>query len=319
MTVGVNMTIGIGKGIELAARVTYDIVGGRPAAVEPLVGKGSVNEVFVVEGAGRKLVVRMSDRAGALEEYEKEAWCIARAAELGVPVAEVLGVGASEGGAYVVQTYVDGDEGRDSAAPKAVVWRELGRYARLIHSVAVPGFGLKLSEITHGDARSSWLRHVEYNVESLTEDDPLIKLGVLTRGQSRLVRDVFERLKRREFAFGLNHGDLSLRNTIVGEGGRVTLLDWGSAEAAAVPHHDLIQMLKMSMSDGDPDAEDIAAFLEGYGISADEYERMRPELDALLLLRAFDKLRWAIEQGGEELEPYVRHAREALARRMTRS
>lgn len=287
--------------------------------VTPVVGRGSVNQVFVVEAESRTVVVRAGARDGAAEEYAKEVWCIERAAARGVPVPAVIATGRSGAHAYIVLTYIAGVEGREGAAPKTRIWRELGRYARLIHSIDAPGFGLGLTEITGGDARRSWRRHVEYNVESLNEDDPLIGLGVLTPRQSGAVRRVFAGLLRREFTFGLNHGDLSLKNTVVGAGGRVYLLDWGSAEAAAVPHHDLIEMLKMGMLEGEPDGGQLLAFLEGYGISPAEFGRMMPELEALLALRAFDKLRWALDRGVAELAEYVGHAREAAGRLLARS
>ena len=94
----------------------------------------------------------------------------------------------------------------------------------------------------------------------------------------------------------------------------MTLLDWGSAEAAAVPHHDLIQLLKTQTTEGQPRGEEFRAFLGGYGISPAEFERIRPELLALLMLRAFDKLRWALDHGVEPLAGYVEHARAAAAR-----
>ena len=302
-----------------ASRIASGLLGEPPVGVTPLLGKGSVNKVFVVETSTRKVVVRMSDRGGAFDEYTKEAWCIEHAAARGVPVPSVIGVGRREGHSYIVLTYIDGDEGRESAAPRPGIWRELGKYAKLIHSIRVPGFGLRLSEMTRGDARESWLRHLEYNIESLNGDDPLIELQVLTRPQTKLARDVFAGLRGREFTFGLNHGDISLKNTVVDARGRVSLLDWGSAEAAAVPHHDLIEMLKMNMTEGDPGGGDIRAFLEGYGISAAELERMMPELDGLLLLRAFDKLRWAIDWNVEGLGEFVAHARQAASRCLPRS
>ncbi|MBC7932296.1 MAG: hypothetical protein H7Z38_17205 [Rubrivivax sp.] len=67
------------------------------------------------------------------------------------------------------------------------------------------------------------------------------------------------------------------------------------AEVSIVPHHDLIEMLRMNMVENDPDHDALRAFLDGYGISQTEYERMTPELESLLLLRAFDKLRWAMD------------------------
>jgi aminoglycoside phosphotransferase (APT) family kinase protein len=303
--------------IHHASTISSSLLNEPLVEVTPLIGKGSVNRVFLVETANNKVVVRISDGDEALDEYAKEAWCIERAAARGVSVPSVISVGRRAGRAYTVLSYIAGEEGRDSQAPKAGIWRELGRYARLIHSISVSGFGLKLSEMTRGDAQQSWLRYVEYNIASLDENDPLIKLGVLTPDQSRVIKGVFTDLREREFTFGLNHGDISLKNTIIDMRGRVSLLDWGSAEASIVPHHDLIQILKMSMLEGDPDSEQILAFLGGYGISPAEYERMMPELESLLVLRAFDKLRWAIDWNVRGLAGYVSHAREAASRFLT--
>jgi aminoglycoside phosphotransferase (APT) family kinase protein len=313
-----EMSFVVSKDTLLASRIAVGLLDEPLVGATPLIGRGSVNKVFIVETVNQKVVVRMSDRGEAFEEYTKEAWCIERAAARGVPVPSVMSVGRYEGSAYIVLSYIEGDEGRASTAPKLSVWRELGKYAKLIHSIRVPGFGLRLSEITRGDARQSWLRHLEYNIESLTEDDPLLELKVLTRPQSRVIRRVFADLRGREFTFGLNHGDISLKNTVVDESGSVSLLDWGSAEAAVVPHHDIIQMLKMSMLEGDPCDEEVLAFLEGYGISPAEYERMMPELESLLVLRAFDKLRWAVEWNASAVGGFVNHAREALSRRLAR-
>jgi aminoglycoside phosphotransferase (APT) family kinase protein len=309
------MTNGPCEEVRLAEAIARGLTGEPSARAAPVVGKGSVNKVFVVETPATKVVVRMSERAQAADEYAKEAWCIERAVALGVHVPLVLGLGRRGGHAYIVESFVEGDEGRDSSSVAAAdLWLVLGGYARLIHSIRVPGFGLTMSEMDGGDARASWARHLEYNIESLTDEDPLIGLKVITPAQSRAARRVFVWLRGREFNFGLNHGDLSLRNIIVGARGVVTLLDWGSAEAAAVPHHDMIQLMKESMTEGEPGEEEWRAFLDGYGISAAELERMMPELEALLLLRAFDKLRWALDRKAERLGDYVVHARQAADR-----
>ena len=303
------MSIDLGQDIQLASRITAGFLNEPLVEVTPLVGEGKVNKVFVVEAVNHKVVIRMSDRGEAFDEYTKEAWSIEHAAARGVPVPSVISVGQCDGNAYIIQSYIAGDNGKDSPAPKLGTWRELGKYAKLIHSIGVSGFGLSLSEITRGDARKSWLRYLEHNIESLTEDDPLIKLKVLTPLQSKLVRDVFANLRRHEFTFGLNHGDIALRNTIVEKRGRVHLIDWGEAEAGIVPHRDLIEMLKMNMLEGDPDDAQIGAFLDGYGISPAEFKRMMPELESLLVLRTFDTLRWALDSNVEDLDRYVFHAR----------
>ena len=286
----------------------------RQVGVVPILGKGSVNKVFIVETANAKVVVRINDNNAALDEYTKEAWCIDKAAAKGVPVADVLVVGTFDEHAFMIQTYIAGDEARDSRFSRNSIWRQLGKYAKLIHSIQVAGFGLKMSDLTAGDSRQAWLEYLNYNIGSLNERDELLELNVLTESQSKIVRTIFENLKEKTFDFGLNHADISLKNVIVGESGKVNLIDWGSAEASIVPHHDLIEMLKMNMLENAPDHKEIRAFLDGYGISPIEFERMMPELEGLLLLRAFDKLRWAIDWKVEDLAKFVNHAKSAVER-----
>jgi aminoglycoside phosphotransferase (APT) family kinase protein len=307
------------KDMKLVARVSSRVLTDGHIRVLPISGKGSVNKVFIVEAPNTKLVVRIRDQEESLKEYTKEVWCIDKAAARGIPVPTVLDVGLIEEHAYMIQAYISGDEGRNSQFPRSHIWRQLGRYTKLIHSIEVAGFGLELPDLTEGDSQESWLEYLNYNIESLNENDELIKLKVVTQSQSRVIRAMFEDLKRKAFNFGLNHGDLSLKNVIVDESGKVSLLDWGSAEASIVPHHDLIQMLKMNILENDPDGAAFQSFLEGYGISQSEFEQMRPTLESLLLLRAFDKLRWAIDRGIVALERFIIHARQAVERNLTTS
>ena len=72
-------------------------------------------------------------------------------------------------------------------------------------------------------------------------------------------------------------------------------------------------MLKMKMLENDPDDADIEAFLDGYSISPIEFKLLLPDLETLLLLRSFDKLRWAIDQNVGRLESFIAHARQAVA------
>ena len=312
------MTIDLSNDFRLVSRVSSTFLKDVQIRVVRILGRGSVNNVFIVEAANTKFVVRLGDHKESLQEYTKEAWCIDEAAVRGVPVATVLGVGVIEERGFMIQSYIAGDEGRDTQLPKSHIWRELGRYAKSIHSIEVAGFGLKLEDLTQGDSRESWLAYLNYNIESLNENDELIKLKVVTQSESKVIREFFSDLRSKPFNFGLNHGDLSLKNVIVDESGKVNLLDWGSAEASIVPHHDLIQMLKMNMLENDPDDAAIQSFLDGYGISESEFEQMTPTLESLLLLRALDKLRWALDRGIDALESYITHARRAVKKSCTR-
>jgi aminoglycoside phosphotransferase (APT) family kinase protein len=303
-----------GKDIAVASEVAAAFLQKRVRSIRPI-GQGSNNKNFLVEAAGQRVVVKLSDehrRHRALQDYRKEEWCIEQSSALGVPGPSVLSVGETDGNAFMIETFVEGVNGKGIEGDRTAIWRKLGEYARLTHSIKVTGWGEDLVDNRPGGQRASWLKFLNDNIESLTDDDPLIGLGVLSRERSSLVRRLFEELSDKTFRFGLNHGDLSLWNTLVEPSGKVNLLDWGSAEAHIVPHFDMLYVIRHHLRDGTPTVEEMTAFRQGYGLSDEEHERLKPELDRLLLLLSFDKLRWAIDRNASRLEEYVGRAKTAL-------
>jgi aminoglycoside phosphotransferase (APT) family kinase protein len=283
-------------------------------SVRPI-GQGSNNKNFLVETANARAVVKLSHehrRHRALQEYQKEIWCIEQSAALGVPGPSVLSVGEIDGNAYMIETFVEGINGKNVEGDRIAIWRKLGEYAKLTHSIKVTGWGEDFFDDRPGGQRASWLKYLTYNIESLTDDDPLIDLGVLTRDLSRVARRLLEELLDKTFRFGLNHGDLALWNTLVEPSGKINLLDWGSAEAHIIPHFDLLYVFRQHLWDGTPTIEEMAAFRQGYGLSDEEHERLKPELDRLFLLIRFDKLRWAIDRNPSRIKEYVDRAKTAL-------
>jgi aminoglycoside phosphotransferase (APT) family kinase protein len=303
-----------GKDIAVASEVAAAFLQERVRSIQPI-GQGSNNKNFLVEAAGQRVVVKLSDehrRHRALQDYRKEEWCIEQSSALGVPGPSVLSVGETDGNAFMIETFVEGVNGKGIEGDRTAIWRKLGEYARLTHSIKVTGWGEDLVDNRPGGQRASWLKFLNDNIESLTDDDPLIGLGVLSRERSSLVRRLFEELSDKTFRFGLNHGDLSLWNTLVEPSGKVNLLDWGSAEAHIVPHFDMLYVIRHHLRDGTPTVEEMTAFRQGYGLSDEEHERLKPELDRLFLLLSFDKLRWAIDRNASRLEEYVGRAKTAL-------
>ena len=84
----------------------------------------------------------------------KEKWCIEQAAAIGIPGPEVLTIGVIDETAYMIQAFVEGDNGADSTVLKTDVWRQLGKYAKLIHSIPVKGYGENLIDPVHGEFHS---------------------------------------------------------------------------------------------------------------------------------------------------------------------
>jgi len=286
----------------------------RVRSVRPI-GQGSNNKNFLVETANARAVVKLSHehrRHRALQDYQKEKWCIEQSSTLGVPGPSVLSVGEAGGNAFMIETLVEGVNGKAIKGDRTAIWRKLGEYARLTHSIKVTGWGEDFFDDRPGGQRASWLKFLTYNIESLTDDDPLIDLGVLTRELSPVARRLLEELGDKTFQFGLNHGDLAIWNTLVEPSGKINLLDWGSAEAHIIPHFDLLYVIRQHLRDGTPTIEDMAAFRQGYGLSHEEHERLKPELDRLFLLIRFDKLRWAIDRNPSRIEEYVERAKAAL-------
>lgn len=157
-------------------------------------------------------------------------------------------------------------------------------------------------------ANGSWQGYVQYNINSLTADDRLIELGVMTQMESQKVRKRFENLKKETFRFGLNHGDISLKNTIVNQAGQVILLDWGSAEVSVVPHGDMIQVMQCQILGEGPNRDEFHAFLDGTGLCVEDLTATKQ----LLLLRAFDKLWWAIDRSPDLTEPFAAYAKQVI-------
>lgn len=273
--------------------------------ITPIINRGSVNKVFAVETATGRIVVRLNDEDD-VSRFQKEKWCMEKASEKGVAGPEVISVGEKDGYAYTVMSFIEGTPGDEVGSIETpLVWREIGRYARAIHSISVAGFGLEYADLIEGDSEKHWHDYLDYNIKSLTPDDKLIELGVLDLEKSQSARNCFEELRTKKFNFGLNHGDLSSKNTILGTDGRVYLLDWGCAVAEVVPHFDIGEIIRSSK----PSEEEFDSFLVGYSMSKEEFGALEDDLKSLLLLNRFDKLRWAIDKKLDKIEDYVEGAK----------
>lgn len=291
-------------------------------SIIPIVGKGSVNHIFLVETLDSRVIVRLNNDPRSLQDYQKESWCLTQAAQKGIPSPKVLTLGTVDEYAYMIQSFVDGEHGESDSVDRYFVWRTLGEYVNKIGAIKVIGYGENLYDPLIGRFEAprfegfdgTWSGYLSYNINSLTNEDRLINLGVLTNAQSKSVRNLFEKLYDYEFTIGLNHGDISLKNTIIGTDGRVHLLDWGSAEVTLTPFWDIIQVLRCHLTEDNPTRDEYVAFLEGLGMSQDWYREQEILINTLLLLRAFDKLRWAIDRSQSHVPEFSVYARRVLQR-----
>lgn len=281
--------------------VTTRIFPASPSSIQVL-NKGATNEVFEVKFPESTIVVRISPEVNA-DQFKKEQWGMEEASKLQIPSPKVLAVGMQNDSPYMVLEYIDGVHGSES--PDATnIWRELGKYAKAIHSIPIEGFGDHM--LTPGkfvSNRNGFEEYVQYNIDCLSVDDKLLQIGILTQAQSEQIKKLFESLKGQDFQFGLNHGDLALRNTITSRTGEVFLLDWGSSEVHIIPHFDIVEVLQTSFN-FDSENQDFTVFLDGCGIGKEQFLAIKPVIDKLFLLRAIDKLRWALEKNPSKLDRF---------------
>lgn len=293
-----------------------------PAAqIEEIVEKGSVNRVFSVKTEQGDRILRLREEPSAYWEYQKEKWCLHQAHKAGIPSPDVLAIGEHQGIAYVMETCVPGVNGHLLPEQSLLIWQKLGQYARRFNQINVSGFGLDFQtepeEAFYNSFTPTWDAHVDYNINSLGCEDIFIDLRVYRQDQIGFLSCIFEELKcaiqSGRLKIGLNHGDLSPRNLMVAVDGTMCLIDWGCALAHVAPHYDMACLLKGCLLDGNPSTESFEAFLSGYGIDSTVFENMKADIHHIMLLDAFDKLRWAIDRSPSDVEAFTKVARQMLA------
>lgn len=216
--------------------------------------------------------------------------------------------GSLRGAPYLVQDFVEGGPGQSHRSLE--LWRTIGGYARIVQEIPITTdapeglfsrFGRDLSAAWHAD--------LGYNLDQLVADDPLLALGVYRAEEQARLRARLRRLRDVAVGFGLSHGDLHPRNVIVPRAGPPVLIDWGSASAGPVPYGDLRPLLEEHRAAGDPSAAELQAFADGLGGSLED---LSETLEDMIVLRALDLVRWAIDRRPDRLDDVVASSRAAL-------
>ena len=267
-----------------------DALGEAPSAILPITGKGEANTVLSVSTSKGQFIVRTHPSSDAYRTYIKEEWCISQAARAGIPSAQVIAVGKGDTCSFMIQSQIEGTHAADWSGDMTHVWRELGRYASMINSIEVKGFGESLKDPANGDFVNTWKGIVDWSIDYLFADSFFSDHCILVGRQQD---EVLSRLKEMyiwSFDSVLNHGNLAPKNAIIDATQRVHLIDWGTAAAHRAPHLELSEILTW-----EPHEKYVQAFLDGYGLKRTDVDQIRRDLDTLILLRMLDSIRWASE------------------------
>lgn len=297
-----------GRNAQLAG-VIAEANGLPSGSIDAIVDRGSVNHVFVVGSDTEKYVIRFPIDPLQDNDFDVEAWCLAQAADHGIPSPRVVANATLHGVPYLVQTFVDGAPPSSSGVTG---WWTLGAYARIVHGIALTDQAPDGLFSRFGrDVQSAWRSHLDYNDVELGAADPLLKLGVYAPERQGQLRSVVARLGESQFDFGLTHGDLSLRNLLVPLDGPPVLIDWGSASVGPIPYGDLLGLVRMHRAGNVSGMNELAAFCDGYGLVLAE---LLPVMEDLIVLGHLDLVRWAIDNRPDRLGEIVATSRAGIDR-----
>lgn len=302
------------RDLEVAESLAHEVFGAPCDEVREIVGMGVVNRVFVARSGSDSVVVRMSvddDQEVSLAAYRKEAWCMEQAARVGIPVPAASASGRRHGRAFLIESFIEGDSGEGVSMYVLAIWKELGYYARRLAEIEVGGFGpdlISAEEGRFGNAHAAtWSDQIEYNLQALTENDPLIGLGVYEPEHRYPLRARFAEMQDQGWATALCHGDLVPGNTIVDPIGDVYLLDWGSARVDVWPESVVAGVRKLLYL-GRRNPNEVGWFMDGLDLEGSRTSEFRRRVESVMLLKAFDAVRWALDQNAESLGSLVKEA-----------
>lgn len=272
-------------------------------SISQIMDLGSVNNVYDVKCKGGNYVVRINRDENKEFEFWKEKWCIEKVAKLNIPSPEVLKVGMKDQFPFMILNKIEGTNGsKCSANEKLLIWENLGKYAKIFHSIKE----IEDLNIATDEFHSNWRSKLEYNINELSENDSLLEKKAFNNYEQEKIRNILIELRDQKFNEGLVHGDLCPRNVIY-DNHYVFLLDWGTSGINIVPHSEigLVQM------ENEYTENEFNSFLLGMGILPVEYKEIENEVKQLNLLDRLDKFRWADGSEIVEVDEYILKLRTA--------
>lgn len=274
-----------------------------PTCITELNTSGTMNMVYLVEFNNRKLIIRLRENDSYAEnEFMKEQWFSRQCYKIGIPVPRIMHTGKYCNIDFLIEEYIEGIPG-NKYENKQFVFEKLGIYSRKIKEIPVSGYGIEISDFNHNvftdNLYSSPQEQILRNIEALTATDKLIDLGIYDSKYTNCIKNSFSHLITQDLSCVLNHGDISLSNTIISPEGTVYWIDFGSVNVNLL--YSEFANLKIETKD------DLVSFSKGFGTPITKIEE---NLNTYRLLSSFDKLRWSLTTENDEyINWYSKNAR----------
>ena len=263
---------------------------GKPASRLVYKSSGLTNYVFAVNHVEGQFVVRISPDPQRIKAFQKERWASQKAREAGVPTPEVLAVGndaVSE--PYMITRRVTGTEASHHPNRLRIV-HDMAEYGPVINSIPTTGFGTNFDWTNETNKNTTWTSYLDNEFDLDGRLRVFSTNNILTDAQSQKLVDIITSAAARNDTTCLNHSDLRLKNVIVDEGGDIAaIVDWEDCLSTIAPEWEL------SIALHDLTIDEKHAFIDGYGLRADQIEEMAPLVKAFNILNYSQALERAVE------------------------
>jgi hygromycin-B 4-O-kinase len=262
---------------------------------------GLTNFVFETQYKADKYIIRIADSAGKLNDFIKEQWAVEQAKQKGIPVSEIMEVGAEIIGIpYMMQQKLDGEEAQNHPE-RLTILRELGKYAKTIHSIRTNNYGEVFDWSKNQLSKNNkWKNYLDEEWKVPQRVKMLQKSKLLNREKLGKLKAAIKKMETWNFPPSLNHGDLRLKNVIVNKKGKIlAIIDWDNCISHIAPYWDLSIALHDLSIDGKQQ------FLDGYGITAKEYIKLDYGIKVFNILNYTETIEKLIkEKDKNQLELY---------------
>ena len=249
---------------ELVKKIIEQEFSTTPFLIEEIKGKGKNNHVFKVVVNNVPIILRLRNLEQTLELYIKEKWCAEAVKNAGIPTPEIFKLGTVDGYAFSLQEFIEGTQGADAPSELEKIWLTLGQYASLINKI--PASNLRLD--------------YEKFISGLFEGEYFVVRNVFSKELSEKIESRLKETYVWRFSPTLCHGNLSPNNVIIDPTGVIYIIDWGTATGNRTPESELAEIYTWNTG-----KENIARFIEEYGLKKDEVKSMMRDIQTLILLR----------------------------------
>lgn len=253
-----------------------------------ILDKGVRNKVYKVKVNNIDYIFRLNNEKNAIDMYQKEKYCIDKARGVNIPTSECYAVGSLGEYAYMILNYIEGVNGDDSDLDKKMIFKKLGEYAKIFNSVELSGFGRDTVDPIKGFTQI-WEEFFDSHILKIIEKPRLVESGVFTIEQIKKIKTRLSEMKEWNYKPHLCHGNLGSNNVIVTPDKDVYVIDWGNGAGNITPHVEIADIIAWNST-----RVYLDDFLEGYGMSKNEFEKIEHEVNNILIIQLLDVMRWAI-------------------------